>query len=609
MCGIVGYIGSKRAADIVIDGLKKLEYRGYDSAGVGLIENGKLEIIKKKGRVVNTEESIPKTFNGGVAIGHTRWATHGVPSDNNSHPHRSESIAVVHNGIIENYAVLKKELEEEGILFQSETDTEVIPHLIKSAISHSMSDIHKKKREACYLHAVLMAIKKLKGSYALAILNSDFPDTIVCVKKGSPLVVSKSESSVFVASDVEVASSHGKNVYILEDDEMVLLRSDEVSFFDMNGREKEKDPMEYISNESADGFAGNPHYMLKEIKEIPQAIHETAKSVENCFLKLPKWKLNKLKKIIIVGCGTAYHAGLSAKTILETHTGIPVANEIASEFRYSNPIIDKNTLVILVSQSGETADTIAALDIAKKKKALTLAVVNNATSALAMEADCKITTRAGKEIAVASTKAYNSQLVALYSFALYLSVVLRKINSQKARELKSKIMETTSISRQVIEMGLDKIDKTIIDIFKNEKAVMFLGRGVDYATAAEASLKLKEISYIHCESYPAGELKHGTIALIEEGYLVVAYLTDSLLKDKTLNALYEVKARGAKVFAITNQELPKDAYDYIYHVPSIGIFSPITSIIPMQIISYFTAIAKDYDPDKPRNLAKSVTVE
>jgi len=423
------------------------------------------------------------------------------------------------------------------------------------------------------------------------------------------LVVSKSNTASFIASDVGVASKHGGEIFILDDDELALIKKGEVNFFDTRGREKKKNSIVYEKEENSDELGNNAHHMLKEIKEIPSAIHETVIGVKKCFFNLEKNKLKKIKKIVLVGCGTAYHAGLSAKTVLEKFTKIPSYVEVASEFRYSNPLIGKETLVVLISQSGETADTLAALELAKKKRALTLAVVNNTTSAIALGADSRIITRAKKEIAVASTKAYNSQLVALYSFALYLADIKQTMPQDQINALKEMLLNLPKAAREVIESGLDKINSDIIKIFKDEKAIMFLGRGIDYATASEASLKLKEITYIHCSAYPAGELKHGTIALIENNYLVVAYLTDSTLKDKTLNALYEVKARGAKVFAITNQDLPKDAYDYIYEVPRLGILSPIASIIPMQIISYLTAVAKEIDPDKPRNLAKSVTVE
>ena len=391
-------------------------------------------------------------------------------------------------------------------------------------------------------------------------------------------------------------------------DERNLFSIFSYKFFDFWGKEKKKTSTRYEKDKHCDDIMEDVHHMIKEIKEIPMAIHSTATEVEKCLMMLPKQQLKKIKHIVIAGCGTAYHAGLTAKTVIEKFTQIPVTNEIASELTCCNPLVGQNALVILVSQSGETADTISALDIAKKKGALTVAVVNNAISPLALGADFKIITHAKKECAIASTKAYNSQLIALYSFALYFAKILKSLPTDKIDALKEMILDLPATAREVIEEGIERIDDKIISLFKDEKTIMFLGRGIDYATAREASLKLKEVTYIHCESYPAGELKHGSLALIEKDYLVVAYLTDSSLKEKMINALNGVKARGAKVFAITNQTLPKNAYDYIYEVPKLGILSPITSIIPMQIISYLTSVVKGINPDKPRNLTKAVTV-
>ena len=612
MCGIIGYIGNKKAEPILINGLLRLEYRGYDSAGISTIEKNGLKTIKNKGRVSELEKvSGINNLTGTIGIGHTRWATHGKPSSTNSHPHmdNSKKFAVVHNGIIENYADLKDFLKSQNYTFLSETDTEVIPNLIHYYYQTSKNTESKK-----LLEAVSNTIKMLKGSYALEILCSDFPDNMIVVRKDSPLVIGKGLNENYISSDIPAILSFTKDFYLLNDNELAFISRDSIEFYDSNLNKIEKIAQNITWNAGAAEKNGYPDFMLKEINEQPMAIRETigsritsnSKSIIPDLDGLNKSYLSSINKISIVACGTAMHAGLAGKTLFETLCEIPVEVEAASEFRYRNPLINEKTLCIFISQSGETADTIAALKLAKSKGSKTLAISNVIGSSISREADFTIYTHAGPEIAVASTKAYTSQIVLLAIIAINFAEKLN-LNKEKLEELKKDILLLPSQLEEILG-NIQNIKNFAQKIYK-EKDIFFIGRGIDYTVALEGSLKLKEISYIHSEAYPSGELKHGPIALIENDVTVISILTNRLLVEKSISNIQEVVTRGAKTFIVTNQEL-NHKFDEVIQIPKTNtLISPVLSIVPLQLLSYYISKEKGLDVDKPRNLAKSVTVE
>ena len=613
MCGIVGYIGTKKACPILLAGLTRLEYRGYDSAGISTIEKDGLSIMKDKGRVKNLSnlEGIDK-LEGTVGIAHTRWATHGKPSKENSHPHQdnSKTFSVVHNGIIENYNELRKFLTEKGYTFYSQTDTEVIPNLI-----HYYFTKDKKNDDLKFLRAVKNACLDLKGSFALEVISSLYPDNMIVVKQDSPLVIGTCEDEKYLSSDIPAILSYTKDFYLLNDLEFVVLTNDSAKFYDKDLNEIEKKTQSIEWNATAAEKEGYDDFMLKEIFEQPTAIRETIGAKININskcefdeLKFTKEYLSSLNKIYIVACGTAMHAGLTGKNSIEKLCRIPTEVDIASEFRYRDPIVDDKTLCIFLSQSGETADTIAALKLSKEKGAKTIAITNVIGSSITREADYSIYTHAGPEIAVASTKAYTSQVVLMTMLAIYFAEILDTADESLLIDIKKSILELPKKIETVL-----KCDKEITEFAKKiyqEKDVFFLGRGIDETVAREGSLKLKEISYIHSESYPAGELKHGSIALIENGVTVVGIMTDKDLVKKTVSNLQEVITRGAKTLIISNQDIDKSMFDTVIDIPETNCFvSPILSIIPLQLLAYHISKEKGLDVDKPRNLAKSVTVE
>ena len=608
MCGIVGYSGNKKAKPILINGLLKLEYRGYDSAGVSTIEKNGISNIKVKGRVATLEDIAEiNNLEGTIGIAHTRWATHGKPSIVNSHPHldNSKSFAVVHNGIIENYSELRDFLEGKEYRFLSQTDTEAVPNLI-----HYYYDTE----DLSFLESVRKACLDLKGSFALEIISSLFPDTMIVVRKDSPLVIGKGNDETYISSDIPALLSFTKNFYLLNDMEFAVIKKGNIEFFDkdLNKFEKEVKTMEWdASSAEKDGFED---YMLKEIHEQPQAVRETigAHLTQNRPCEFDELNIPNLKyfnQIYLVACGTAMHAGLASKNLFEKLCHIPVIVDIASEFRYRDPIINDKTLAIFISQSGETADTIAALKLAKSQGATTIAISNVIGSSITREADYFTYTHAGPEIAVASTKAYTSQVVLLSLMAIFFAEKMKSTPSYILQELKKDILLLPEQLEEVIKSNEDSV-KALSKTLKGNKDVFFIGRGSDYNVALEGSLKLKEISYIHSEAYAAGELKHGTIALIENGITVISILTDEKLMEKTISNIQEVITRGAKTVIVTNLELPNKKYDNIFEIPSTSpLISPVLSVVPLQMLAYFVSKEKGLDVDKPRNLAKSVTVE
>lgn len=605
MCGIVGYIGTNKAVPILIDGLKKLEYRGYDSAGIATLENSRIFIKKDKGRVANLENLLTDIkINSTIGIAHTRWATHGKPSQVNSHPHldNSNKISVVHNGIIENYSDIKKFLMDNGYKFVSDTDTEVIPNLI---------NYYYKSNNL--LTAVSLACKDLEGSYAIEVLCEDCPDKIIVAKKDSPLVIGVAEDGNYIASDIPAILSYTKNFYLLEDNEIVEIFKNDLSFYNTNLEVINKKLETITWDASAIEKNGYDDFMLKEIYEQVVSIRETIgfklnnNKIELDNINFSKDFLTNINKIVIVACGTAMHAGLAVKTTFENLCKIPVEVDVASEFRYKNPLVNEHTLAIFISQSGETADTIQALKLAKQKGATTLAISNVIGSSITREADIYIYTHAGPEIAVASTKAYTAQVVLLNILALYFAEILETVDIKMINEIKEELISLPNKIEDVL-----KSEKEILNIAKNiylSTDVFFLGRGIDYPVAMEGSLKLKEISYIHSEAYAAGELKHGPIALIDTNFPVIGIITDNNLAAKTISNIQEVISRGAKTIIITNQELNKN-FDYVIKIPVVNKYlSPIISVIPLQLLAYYISKEKGLDVDKPRNLAKSVTVE
>ena len=612
MCGIVGYIGTRKASPILINGLLRLEYRGYDSAGIATLEDEGLTVMKDKGRVKNLY-NIPgiDDLKGTIGIAHTRWATHGKPSKENSHPHvdNSKSFSVVHNGIIENYNELRKFLTDKGYKFYSQTDTEVIPNLI-----HYYYNKDTKNDDMKLLRAVNKACKDLKGSFAVEVISKYDKEHMVVVRKDSPLVIGKGDGENYISSDIPAILSFTKDFYLLNDLEFALLSRDDIKFYDIDLNPVEKRVQVIEWDAASAEKEGYEDYMLKEIHEQPTAIRETigAKLNEGAKcdfdeLKFTKEYLQGVNKIYLVACGTAMHAGLAGKVMLEKLCKIPTEVDIASEFSYRDPIIDDKTLCIFISQSGETADTIAALKLSREKKARTLAITNVIGSSITREADYSIYTHAGPEIAVASTKAYTSQVVLLALLTIYFAETLG-VSKKEVDDLKKEIIELPKKVEEVL-----KTDEQVREFghrIYQEKDVFFLGRGIDETVARESALKLKEISYIHADSYPAGELKHGPIALIENGITVISIMTDPKLVEKTVSNIQEVITRGAKTLVVTNQKVDDKMFDTVVHIPETSPFvSPILSVIPLQLLSYYISKEKGLDVDKPRNLAKSVTVE
>lgn len=608
MCGIVGYVGKKQAVPILMDGLSKLEYRGYDSAGVAVMQDGEIKIKKSKGRLAVLQEKLDngEPLSGVMGIGHTRWATHGEPSDTNSHPHLSRSgrFAVVHNGIIENYMKLRQMLINKGFDFISETDTEVIAQLVEYYYN---GDI---------VETLTKVVERVEGSYALGILCADNPDSFVAVRKESPLIVGLGEGENFIASDVPAILAHTRDVYFLENDEIVLLDAENVKVYNLDGEEIKKEPYHVEWDISAAEKGGYEHFMFKEIMEQPRVIRDTVQprirdgKIVLDDISLTAEYIKGINKIYIVACGSAYHVGVVGKYVIEAMTRIPVEVTVASEFRYMNPIVDDKTLTVVISQSGETADTIAAMREAKRLGSRTFAIVNAVGSAIAREADDVLYTWAGPEISVATTKAYSTQVTAIYLLSLYIAQELNMIDDEK---LKTKLDALEKLPENIQKI-LDNKEQIqyMASQYYNAKNVFFLGRTLDYAVALEGSLKLKEISYIHSEAYAAGELKHGPIALIEQGTVVVALCTVNKLFDKMLSNIKEVKARGAVLIAIAEEghtDIEHEA-DHVIYLPKCDELAlPSEAVIPLQLFSYYIASLKGLDIDKPRNLAKSVTVE
>ena len=613
MCGIVGYIGHQKACPILIDGLLKLEYRGYDSAGVSTIENNYISNMKDMGRVKNLYnlDGI-NDLEGSIGIAHTRWATHGKPSKENSHPHmdNSNTFSVVHNGIIENYQELRSFLTSNGYTFKSATDTEVIPNLVHYYFNKDVNNDNKK-----FLRAVHSACMDLKGSYAIEIICSEFPDCMIVARKDSPLVIGVGEKEKFISSDIPAILSFTKNFYLLNDGDIVQLHTDSIYFYDKNLTPISKDLKNIEWDASAAEKDGYEDYMLKEIYEQPRSVRETIGStikagslVNFSEINISKEYLSNINNIYIVACGTAMYAGLSAKSLIENLCKLPVCIDIASEFRYRNPIIDEKTLCIYVTQSGETADTIAALKLAKSKGAKTLAISNVIGSSITREADYTIYTHAGPEIAVASTKAFTAQVTLLSVLAIYFAENLGSASNERINTLKTEILSLPSKIEQILELSEEV--KSFAHKVYTEHDIFFLGRGTDYAVSMEGSLKLKEISYIHSEAYAAGELKHGPIALIENGITVIGIITSPNLVEKTVSNIQEVITRGAKTFIITSEDIENHNYDKVIKIPKTdSMLSPILSVIPLQLFAYYISKEKGLDVDKPRNLAKSVTVE
>ncbi|WP_273420908.1 glutamine--fructose-6-phosphate transaminase (isomerizing) [Veillonella caviae] len=610
MCGIVGYIGFNQASDFLLDGMAKLEYRGYDSAGIAVIgADNVIKIQKKVGRLANLAAIVEADPNEGtIGIGHTRWATHGRPSDMNAHPHASEDgqFAVVHNGIIENYMPLKEELIAKGYHFKSETDTEVVAHLL--------ADMY----DGDFVGTVRRMLARVDGAYALEIICSDEPDKIICTKKENPLVIGLGKGENFVASDIPAIINYTRDTYILNDGELAIVTRDGVVISDRAGNPVDKEVYHVTWNAEAAEKGGYEHFMLKEIHDQPKAVRDTfgthiSEDGKTAVFEELNWTANDVaafNKILIVACGTAYHAGLVTKQYIESLARIPVNVEIASEYRYSNPLTDENTLCIVISQSGETSDTLAALKEAKRLGAKSLAITNVVGSSISREADNTVYTWAGPEISVASTKAYTTQLVAGLLLAIYLGQLNGKLDATLGADILSGIKELPNLIHEIFEVDEDM--KAFAKHYGFKSDAFFLGRGIDYAVAMEGALKLKEISYIHAEAYAGGELKHGTLALIEEGVPVIALATQEDVYDKMISNIREVKAREAVVIGIglkEDEELSKHV-DHAIYVPRANKFiAPILAVVPLQLLAYYAAITRGADVDKPRNLAKSVTVE
>lgn len=609
MCGIVGYVGAKNATPFLIEGLTKLEYRGYDSAGIAVFDGEKIDVEKSVGRLVSLKEKISgHEPQGVIGIGHTRWATHGRPSDRNSHPHTdcSGDFVVVHNGIIENYMALKEDLLKKGHVFKSETDTEVIAHLLE--------ELYKGDFEA----AVREVLTYINGSYSLVFMSKNDPDRLICTKQDNPLVIGLGDGENFIASDIPAIIARTRRTYIINDGEVAVVKKDSIWITNREGQPVTKKVFEVNWNAEAAEKGGYEHFMLKEIHEQPKAIRDTisprlSKNNDAVVLDELKWNedyLNSFQKIFIVACGTAYHAGLVGKYYIEKLVRIPVEVDLASEFRYRSPIIDDNTLTIVISQSGETSDTLAALKESKRLGAKTLAITNVVGSSIAREADQVIYTWAGPEIAVASTKAYTTQLVTVFMLAMYMAGIKGMIAPQRTKELLTDLRQLPAQISETLE-DVEPI-KTFAKEYGFCEDVFFIGRSLDYDVALEGALKLKEISYIHAEAYAAGELKHGTLALIIEGVPVIAIATQKAVYEKTLSNIKEVKARDAIVIGIAARD-DTELEKYVDHVIKVSqtdeLLIPLLTVVPLQLLAYYAAITRGSDVDKPRNLAKSVTVE
>lgn len=611
MCGIVGYVGDEQAAPILLEGLSKLEYRGYDSAGVAVFTENGIQIEKTRGRLSVLSELLDKgnSVKGTMGIGHTRWATHGSPSDINSHPHRSQSgkYVIVHNGIIENYLEQKKRLIGHGYEFMTDTDTEVIAYLM---------EYYDKKYQGDIIATIAKVISRLEGSFALGILCEDYKDTFFAVRKESPLIVGLSDTGNYIASDVPAILKYTRDVYYLENSEIVVLTRDDVKVYNIDKEPVPKSVFHVNWDISAAEKGGYEHFMFKEIMEQPKALRDTVNPrirngrVVLDDIKLSKEQIEKISKIFIIGCGSAYHVGMVGKYVLEKATRKPVEVVLASEFRYCDPIIDQDTLAIIISQSGETADTLAAMREAKKLGARILSIVNVVGSSIANESDDVIYTWAGPEIAVATTKAYSTQLAVMYLITLYIASMLGTMDDIELKEAIEGLQAIPDKVGQILK-NKDQV-QYLASLYYNDKDVFFIGRNTDYAMSLEGSLKLKEISYIHSDAYAAGELKHGTISLIEEGTLVVALATNARLFDKMMSNVKEVKARGAVVIGLTFEGMEKilESADHALYIPkACEMFYPSLAVIPLQLFGYYISAMKGCDIDKPRNLAKSVTVE
>ena len=606
MCGIVGYVGKRSAQDVLLDGLEKLEYRGYDSAGVALAQEGGIRVVKSKGRLdaLRQKLAVQALAESSCGIGHTRWATHGEPSDVNSHPHSTPRVSIVHNGIIENYGALKERLAARGYTFESETDTEVLVKLIDS----------------CYhgepLQALHEALGMVRGSYALAVLFKDFPDTIFAVKKESPLIVGWGEGENFVASDIPALLKYTRDYSVLEEGDLAVVTAQGIRFYNAFGEPVERQRLTADWDQEAAEKGGYPHFMLKEINEQPAAITATVSPrVEDGLpdLHIPELtdeRLRSIRTVHLVACGTAMHAGMVGKAAIETLARVPAEVDIASEFRYRDPILNKDDLVIIISQSGETSDTLAALKLAKSRGVPVLAIVNVVGSSIARAADYILYTYAGPEIAVASTKAYVVQMCVLYLFALRLAYARGKLEKAETKRLTAELLR----AGEVIKPRLDDCEqiKYLASRFVNTQSCFFIGRGFDYALSLEGSLKLKEISYVHSDAYAAGELKHGTISLITDGVPVIALATQKQVYEKTISNAKETKSRGARVILFTTKDavVPEGVADYIVRLDEYeDLLMPLQLIVPLQLFAYYMAVLRGCDVDKPRNLAKSVTVE
>ena len=606
MCGIVGYVGKRNAQDVLLDGLEKLEYRGYDSAGVALALEGGIRVVKSKGRLAELRKrlAVEALARSGCGIGHTRWATHGEPSDVNSHPHSTPRVSIVHNGIIENYGVLKERLMAKGYTFESETDTEVLVKLIDSCY------------EGGPLKALRAALAMVRGSYALAVLFRDFPDTLFAVKRESPLIVGWGEEENFIASDIPALLKYTRRYSVLEEGDMAVVNADSIRFYNEFAEPVEREVLTANWDQEAAEKGGYPHFMLKEINEQPAAITATVSPrVENGLpdLRVPELtdeRLRRIGTVHLVGCGTAMHAGMVGKAAIEALARVPAQVEIASEFRYRNPILRPEDLVIIISQSGETSDTLAALKLAKSRGMPVLAIVNVVGSSIARAADYVMYTYAGPEIAVASTKAYMVQMCVLYLFALRLAYARGMQTDTEIRRLTAELLR----AGEVIKPRLADCEqiKYLASRFVNTQSCFFIGRGFDYSLSLEGSLKLKEISYVHSDAYAAGELKHGTISLVTDGVPVIALATQKQVYEKTISNAKETKSRGAKVLLFTTRDavVPDGVADYVVRLDDYDdLLMPLQLIVPLQLFAYYMAVLRGCDVDKPRNLAKSVTVE
>lgn len=609
MCGIVGYNGKNKAVDILLDSLSKLEYRGYDSAGIA-IRDKEIEVFKAKGKLANLKEKIEgKDLKGKIGIGHTRWATHGEPSENNAHPHVSNdgNVTLVHNGIIENYQELIQKLEKHNYKFYSDTDTEVLTNII---------DYYYKKYKMGPIDAINRTMVRVRGSYAIAVMFKEYPDEIWVARKDSPMIIGQNSDGTYLASDVPAILKYTKDVYYIDNLEAACLKKDQVIFYDLNGDIIEKELTTIKWNAEAAEKEGYEHFMIKEIFEQPEVIKKTISYyIQNNKIDLSKSGITKdilksFKEIYIIACGSAYHVGINAQYIFEELTKIPVRVEIASEFRYRHPILNKKGLAIIISQSGETADSLAALREAKKQGVKTLAIINVVGSSIAREADYVLYTIAGPEIAVATTKAFSAQLIVSYILAIEMAHIKKSINAKKNLELIKEIQTLPDKVQTILDNLTQKIQK-ISSEFSYVHDAFYIGRNLDYAISLEGSLKLKEVSYIHSEAYAAGELKHGTISLIEDNTLVIGIITQEEIYEKTISNLVEVKSRGAYIITVSSENLDvSKVSDFSITIPETNkYFYPSLTVIPLQLLGYYITISKGLDVDKPRNLAKSVTVE